>query len=455
MRRTIATLSCAAVLVAALLSTTTTAGATQAPLTGVGSSSPAELGATTGAPVTVTTDPVGLSVEYQVLAADLGPGSCPPPALVSTIAALGAPTIRIGGDSEDQTAPAGTPQFTGVTDLPPTFWSQLGCLDSQTHEPIVVGLNLASQIPAWAATIAAQVRSAIPANLLSFEIGNEPDIDGPSVAWWNATARAKSLLPFPTYLDDAQAVEQQLGPGTVIEGPDFATPRWLGDIPQIATALSLHAIDVHFYPLNACTGARQATVRALLSPGVSELSDFVNEMLGVANRVHLPMLISESNSVACRGKPGVSDSAASAVWGLRLVINAIRGGIQSVRFHSSDSTYDPFLVGADGSITLRPLYDGLETAVQLLPVGATVRTLRTPADLMGVLVTSPTGAKTYVVTSYAAKPVAVALPSSHSATVLRVQSAAPVIEPQATARPHGGVLTITIQPNSVVAITPR
>jgi hypothetical protein len=74
---------------------------------------------------------------------------------------------------------------------------------------------------------------------------------------------------------------------------------------------------------------------------------------------------------------------------------------------------------------------------------------------MGVLVTSPTGAKTYVVTSYAATPVAVALLSSHSATVLRVQSAAPVIEPQATARPHTGVLTITIQPNSVVAITPR
>ena len=455
MRRAIATLGCAAALLAASLSTTTTAGATQAPSTGVGSSSPAELGATTGAPVTVTTDPVGLSVEYQVLASDLGSGSCPPPALVSTIAALGAPTIRIGGDSEDQTAPAGTPQFTGVTDLPQAFWSQLGCLDSQTHEPIVVGLNLASQIPAWAATIAAQARSAIPANLLSFEIGNEPDIDGPSIAWWNATAPAKSLLPFSTYLDDAQAVEQQLGPGTVIEGPDFATPRWLSEIPQIAAALSLHAIDVHFYPLNACTGARQATVRALLSPGVSELSGFVKEMLGAANEVHLPMLISESNSVACRGKPGVSDSAASAVWGLRLVINAIRGGIQSVRFHSSGSTYDPFLVGADGSITLRPLYDGLETAVQLLPVGATVRTLRTPSDLMGVLVTSPTGAKTYVVTSYAAKPVAVALLSSHTATVLRVQSAAPVIEPQATARPNTGVLTITVRPNSVVAITPR
>jgi hypothetical protein len=455
-RRVITTFCCAAAVLAAGFATTAgvARGSVSAGATGTtGATSPVTLGATSGAAVTIATDPVGLSIEYPVLAADLGSGSCPPPALVSAIEALGTPTIRIGGDSEDETAPAGAPQFTGVTDLPTAFWSQLACLDSQTHEPIVVGLNIASQIPAWAGMMAVQARGAIPSSLLSFEIGNEPDIDGPSVAWWNATAPAKTLIPFPTYLDDAEAVEQQLGPGAVVEGPDFATPRWLGDLPQIASALSLHAIDAHFYPLNACTDAAQATVHALLTAGVSDLSDYMAETLAAARSLHLPMLISESNSVACRGKAGVSDSAAAAVWGLRLVINAVRAGVQSVRFHSSDSTYDPFLVNADGTITTRPLYDGLETAVQLLPVGATVTTLRTPSDLMGVLVNRPGGSSTYLVTSYAATPLQIHLRAHQRASVLTVEPAVPVVEPLRQIKPAGGRLTVTIAPNTVVGIT--
>ena len=412
------------------------------------------IGATTGVPVTIATDPVGLSVEYPVLAADFGSGPCPSPALVSAISGLGAPAIRIGGNSEDQTAPAGAPQFAGVTDLPAAFWNQLACLDSHTHEPIVVGLNLASQIPAWAAELAVQARAAVPANLLSFEIGNEPDIDGPSVPWWNATAPAKTLIPFQTYLNDAEAVEQQIEPGATVEGPDFATPRWLSQIPQIASALSLQTIDAHFYPLNACTGSQDATVRALLTPGVSELSHFIGDILTRATALHTPMVISESNSVACRGKAGVSDSAAAAVWGLRLVINVVRGGIQSIRFHSSGSSYDPFLVNADGTITFRPLYYGLETAVRLLPVGATVLSLRTPSDLMGVAVTNPAGVVTYIVTSYASRPVQVQLHTRHAATLVTVEPAVPIVKPQRTVKARAGALSVRIAPNTVVAITP-
>jgi hypothetical protein len=411
------------------------------------------LGVTSGAPVTVVTDPVGLSVEYSVLASELGTGSCPPPALVSTIEALGVPTIRIGGDSGDETAPAGTPPFAGVTDLPAAFWSQLGCLEGQTQEPFVIGLNLASQMPAWTATMAAGARSAVPANLLSFEIGNEADIDGPSVAWWNATAQAKSLLPFPTYLDDAEAVEGQLGPGADVEGPDFATPRWTSEIPQIATALSLHTIDAHFYPLNACTGLRQATVMALLARGASEPGGAILATLAQAERIHLPMVISESNSVACRGKPGVSDSPASAVWALRLVVNMLMSGIESVRFHSSGSSYDPFVVSGT-TVATRPLYLGLEAAVQLLPVGATLTALATPKALSGVLVSTASGHTSYIVTNYASSARLVTVRSATaSATVLSVAPSAAVVT-TAQISPRGGKLAVAVAPNTVVAINP-
>jgi hypothetical protein len=445
--------------VAATSSSAASAAAPQTPARGTQASGASAsrhaivLGATSGTPVNIVTDPVGLSVEYPVLAADLGTGSCPPPALVSTIEGLGAPTIRIGGDSGDETAPAGTPPFAGVTDLPAPFWSQLACLESQTHEPFVIGLNLASQMPAWAATMAAGARSAVPASLLSFEIGNEADIDGPAVPWWNATAQAKSLLPFQTYLDDAEAVAEQLGTGAIIEGPDFATPRWTSKIPEIAKALPLHAVDAHFYPLNACTGLRQATVKALLARGASEPDGALLATLAQAESAHLPMVISESNSVACRGKPGVSDSPASAVWGLRVVINMIMSGIQSVRFHSSGSSYDPFVVSGD-TVTTRPLYLGLEAAVQLLPVGATVIALQTPKPLSGVLVSAPSGHTSYILTNYAKSPRLVTVRSAAaSATLLSVTpSAAVVTSGQISA--SRGELRVSVAPNSVVAITP-
>ena len=410
------------------------------------------LGKTAGSAVTVAADPVGLSIEYSVLAADMGSGPCPPPALVSTLEALGDPTIRIGGDSGDQTAPYGTPQFSGVTDLPAGFWSQLACLESQTHEPFVIGINLASQMPAWAAEMAAGARSAVPANVLSFEIGNEADIDGPAIPWWNALALAKTLLPFPTYLDDAEAVEQQLGAGTVLEGPDFATGRWTSDIPQIASALSLSTIDAHFYPLNACTGLKDATVAALLSRGTSEPGGSVLSTLAEAQSIHLPMLISESNSVACRGKPGVSDSAASAVWGLRVVINSIDSGIESVRFHSSGSSYDPFIVSGT-TVTTRPLYLGLQTAVQLLPVGASVTPLTAVNKLSAVLVTTSAGASTYIVTNYGPKARRVSIHASGAAALVTVSAHVPVVATTQLKASHGA-LTLTVAPNTVVAITP-
>jgi hypothetical protein len=349
----------------------------------------------------------------------------------------------------------GTPAFAGVTDLPADFWSQLACLESQTQEPFVIGLNLASQMPAWAATMAAGARSAVPASLLSFEIGNEADIDGPSVPWWNATATAKSLIPFQTYLDDAEAVDRSSSARVpTSKGPDFATPRWTSEIPQLAErrCRCTRSTRTSIRSTRAPACARRPS-RRCLPAGASEPSGAVLATLAQAKSVHLPMVISESNSVACRGKPGVSDSPASAVWGLRLVINMMMSGIQSVRFHSSGSSYDPFVVSGD-TVTTRPLYLGLEAAVQLLPVGATVTALRTPKALSGVVVSAPGAHTSYIVTNYA--------PSARLVTVRTAAAAATLLSVTPTASgvtsgplsARDGELRVAVAPNTVVAITP-
>src|SRR5262249_53127424 len=50
--------------------------------------------------------PFGLSIEYPLLERALGPGPCPGRALIATIRALGSPSLRIGGDSQDLAGPS-------------------------------------------------------------------------------------------------------------------------------------------------------------------------------------------------------------------------------------------------------------------------------------------------------------------------------------------------------------
>jgi hypothetical protein len=128
-------------------------------------------------------------------------------------------------------------------------------------------------------------------------------------------------------------------------------------------------------------------------------------------------------------------------------------GIQSVRFHSSGSSYDPFVVSG-ATVTTRPLYLALQAAVQLLPVGATLTALRTPKALSGVLVSTPSGHTSYIVTNYASSARRVTVrDAGASATLLSVAPSAAVVT-TAQISPRGGKLSVALAPNTVVAITP-
>jgi hypothetical protein len=409
------------------------------------------LGTPAGPSIKLSADAVGLSVEYPLLAGELGAGRCPPPALVRAIRGLGAPTLRIGGDSQDQTAPYGTPAHPGVSDLPRGFWARLGCLERESAIPVVVGLNLASAEPAWAATLAADARAVIPAKRLAFELGNEPDIYGAHVPWWNGRTLVRTPMPFATYLHRARQLAAALGPGSSIEGPDFASGRWVKTVPALARTLHLSAIDAHFYPLAACAGDTGDTATALLSRAVQTKLDERVRLARDARAAGLPALISEANSISCGGVAGVSDSPAAAVWAVRLIVGALRAGFASVRFHASGSAYDPFTVNA-GEVALRPLYLGLRAAAAILAPGSLLRAIPTDRSLDAVALRRPDGAVTDLLSNYSAAPRWVAVAARAAVAVTAVAARAPTVR-TSSARARDGRARIELPPNSVVAIT--
>ena len=410
------------------------------------------LGAPSGPTWAIATDPIGLSIEYPLLERDLGGGRCPPAAFAAALAALGRPTLRIGGDSQDEVAPAGSARFPGVSDLDARLWTQLGCLERETGIAVVVGLNLASGQPTWGAELAAQARAAIPAARLSFELGNEPDIYGLRVRWWNGRALVSSAMPWPIYLARAKALAARLPPGSSIEGPDLASGRWVAAVPALARTLGLRTIDAHFYALNGCRDPAAVTTAKLLSRATQAKLDERVRLAIDARAAGLEAVVSEANSVSCGGVAGVSNEPASAVWGVRTVITALRDGFASVRFHSSGGPYDPFVVNG-GRVALRPLYVGLRALAGVIAPGERLRAIAHAGALDGVELAGPGGAETALLSNYAATPRWVALPAGAGAVrVVAVIARAPTVERWRTT-PSNGRVRVRLPANSVVAIS--
>ena len=111
--------------------------------------------------------PVGLSIEYPVMAADLGQGECPPPALAAELQRLGLAAAAAGGTEpglHGSRRPAtGPPQsWEDLTAYPlaSEFWSRLHCLLGTSRDPLTAGLNVRVGRLSWAEQMVAGATSA-------------------------------------------------------------------------------------------------------------------------------------------------------------------------------------------------------------------------------------------------------------------------------------------------------
>ena len=228
-----------------------------------------------GRGVGVTMAPVGLSLEYTVIAADLGAGACPPPALVSELERLGSPPIALAGQSQDFTAPAEALPFApssweglSTYTLPAAFWSQLHCLLSASRDPLTVGLNARIGPPSWAAQMVAGAQAAAT-NGLAFSLGNEPDLYYlPNFSSLGKPQAGAEAIAVGRYLQIAEALKPELAGGAVI-GPELSVPSsWRVSLGHVIRVLGARTLGVHAYPLSVCRTPRAATLSGLLAPTV-------------------------------------------------------------------------------------------------------------------------------------------------------------------------------------------
>jgi hypothetical protein len=268
--------------------------------------------------------------------------------------------IRIGGNTSERTLwgadtkPAGPAGFV----IRPANIDRLAAALRVLGWELIYGLNLARGSPAEAADEAAYVANVVGANLLAFQIGNEPDGFGRS------TAVRPASYDVYAYLAEWRTFHASIRarvPGALFAGPDVSgATDWVAAFAQ-AMPEGLVLLTHHYYA-DGPAGAPHVSLPKLLQSS-RQLRPLLERLARYSRTYRLPCRITETNSIYDEGQPGVSDTLGAALWGLELMFQIAAAGAAGVNFHggvhnrraSDDKAYTPIARSGDRYRAM-PLY---------------------------------------------------------------------------------------------------
>jgi hypothetical protein len=337
------------------------------------------------APTAVPRSFLGLSTEYWTL-----PIWDRQPLLLERVFSLlrvdGPLVLRIGGNSADRSLWSPTRELQAwVYELTPQWLLQARSIVQGTGARVILDLDYVTATPRVAAAWARAAEAVLPpASIIAVEIGNVPDIYRRSL-WLRVTAAGldgTGLKTVPMRLtaseyaahfpDYASALAKSV-PGVPLLGPALANPAVHAN--WISTLLAhrhpaLAAVTVHRYPYSACASpfshAYPTITRVLSEHATARMARSIGRVVRIASRAGLPVRVTELNSVTCGGRPGVSNTFATALWAPDALFELARTGVFGVEVHvRADAFNRAFALTARGLIA-EPLFYGLLTFVRTL-----------------------------------------------------------------------------------------
>jgi hypothetical protein len=262
-------------------------------------------------------------------------------------------TFRIGGSSTD------------ITCLP-TDWSGPYCKIAMTQSrvdavvgaatrinyPLSIGVNFLRPN-----SIVQQAKFLFDAGVKNIEVGNEPDLYGSS----GIRPVGYSIANYTDeYIPIAAAIRAAI-PGIKITGPAVCCRFDAGSIKDFGITQDVQEISVHPYATEWCDKTKPApTAEFLLSEDRMKSFRARGYAALAAGIKPKKLRLNETNSTACGGSPGVSNSMAAALWGVDWGFEALQMGADGLNFHNAGTLYNPILVDkVAGTATPNPLYYAL------------------------------------------------------------------------------------------------
>jgi hypothetical protein len=348
------------------------------------------VGTSTSAPA-VAKGFVGMSIEYQSIAADAGPATDPNRVFDALLANLNPgtrPVVRIGGDSTDHTwYPIRGVSSKGLSfALTPAWLSSVARFAKATDAKLILGINLEANSAKLAAAEARALLNQIgAAHILQWEVGNEPNLYA-SFPWYvtvpddaktGVFVRSRSYS-FSDYLNEFHATGAVL-PDIPLAGPALGSPVWMANLGQmLRTESDVADVTYHAYPLN-CFAAKgnpaYPSIADLLSRTASDgLADGVAPFAKQALAAGRSFRVDELNSSACGGSSGVSDTFASALWVTDTLFAMASKGVSGVNIQDFNSSrYKPFgfsQVNGKWVAQVEPMYYGMQLFSRAAPAGS-------------------------------------------------------------------------------------
>jgi hypothetical protein len=243
----------------------------------------------------------------------------------------------------------------------------------------IYGLNLGGGTVEQALAEGGYVAKTLGPKLMCVQFGNEPDLfehrDQGNKPWTYEEFIARWKM--------FRAAFHEKLPEVAVAGPDTATNQaWVKQFTQ-EVPKEIVLVTSHYYPGGPPSNPRM-NIDLLLHPGAG-FDSSCREALDSAKAVSLPFRMAEGNSCYDAGKPGVSDTLASALWAGDFCLQMASLGCVGVNLHGGANGFYSPIVGSIGSgFVVRPEYYGLMLAQQF-----TERTLhRTTLEAQGANLTA-------------------------------------------------------------------
>ncbi len=219
---------------------------------------------------------------------------------------------------------------------------------------LIYGLNMGTGTPEDAAAEAAYVMDVAGPKLIAFQLCNEPDL-------FFRNGIRKADYDFAQFAKEWQSFYQPIRarvPNAPFAGPDTAyNDEWL--VP-FAKQFKQEAVSLsqHYYAEGPPTDPSM-TIERLLRPNPNLEAEF-DGMKRVMHEFGLPFRLAETNSCYQGGKPGVSDTFASALWGADLMYQLAEAAGMGINFHGGGyGWYTPIAGTRENGFVARPIYYGM------------------------------------------------------------------------------------------------
>lgn len=285
----------------------------------------------------------------------------------------GPPLLRFGGDSQDEAAydlphAGDLPKFVHINISDHTL-QLLREVSEATGCKLVIGLNLGANRPDLAVRLVRACRRIIgDQHIAAYEIGNEPDFFQHIGGIWQHNNFELYLERWTRYYE---AIQPYLADGKQIEGPAFGG-GWLREVPKFIRMEHgrLGIVSLHRYPLGATEENSKSPVfcsiaNLLKNNSAAGYAQAVAPAVAAAKTYGIPVRYGEMNSAWSGGKKGVSDTTASALWGVDTFFEIAHAGGAGVNLHNSQGfdrfpgNYDPVCFGPHQELHIRPLFYGM------------------------------------------------------------------------------------------------